>query len=171
MLGVWQGFVENLRNRINLLIPKAIDKQLAMVKRNLFSEEFLAAPDAEGSFPTNGDRIAAQEVRKRLDPTGFTRTGFILQAIAANWHQKSAEQLKSLADQVGRDRIQVIHGDRDRMITPPHADILVNELGGPDRIRYVTFKGRGHVLPYEERTELTRLLDEWFDTTGALNRV
>lgn len=106
-----------------------------MVKRNLFSAGWLDAPDREGStssasasFPTNGDRFAAIEIQKRLDPTAFTRAGFMMQAVAAGWHHKSAAQLRELADQVGRGRIQVIHGTIDRMITFPHSQVLWREL-------------------------------------------
>lgn len=34
----------------------------------------------------------------------------MLQAIAAGWHHKSAEQLKEIGDKVGRERIMVLHG-------------------------------------------------------------
>lgn len=49
----------------------------------LFSPSWLEQPDGDGGFPTNGDRFAAQELKKRSDTEGFTRTGFICQAIAA----------------------------------------------------------------------------------------
>ena len=97
-------------------LPRAIDVQLAAIKLRLFSGSWLEQPDADGGFPTNGDRFAAQEVKKRLDTEGFTRTGFMCQAIAAGWHHKSAEQLEALGDAVGRERIQVMHGTVDNMI-------------------------------------------------------
>jgi hypothetical protein len=34
----------------------------------------------------------------------------MLQAVAAGWHHKSAEQLKEIGDKVGRERIMVVHG-------------------------------------------------------------
>lgn len=52
--------------------------------------------------------------------------------MAANWHHKSAAQLKQLGDQVGRNRVLVIHGAVDRMITLPHGELLVKELGGEE---------------------------------------
>ncbi|CAF9909237.1 MAG: hypothetical protein HETSPECPRED_008888 [Heterodermia speciosa] len=110
------GFVENLRSRINMFLPRAIDIQLANLKVRLFSKPWLEEPDRDGGFPTNGDRFAAQELKKRSDTEGFTRTGFICQAIAAGWHHKSAEQLNALGDAVGRDRIQVMHGTVDNML-------------------------------------------------------
>ncbi|CAD6594382.1 MAG: hypothetical protein ASARMPREDX12_008758, partial [Alectoria sarmentosa] len=114
-------------------LPKAIDDQLDSIKARTFSQPWLNEPDAEGHFPTNGDRWAAQEVTKRRDVEGFTRRGFILQAIAANWHHKSAVQLNQLGDQVGRNRILVIHGTADKMITQPHGELLVKELGGEEK--------------------------------------
>ena len=98
----------------------------------MFSQAWLNDPDAEGHFPTNGDRFAARELIKRRDVEGFTKRGFVLQAMAANWHHKSAAQLKLLGDQVERDRILVIHGTVDRMITPPHGELLLKELGGEE---------------------------------------
>ena len=163
-----------------------MDQQLAVAKRNLFSQEWLEAADVEGAWPTNGDRFAAQEITKRRNTTGFTRKGFILQAIAAGWHHKSPDQLMTLADKVGRDRIQVMHGGRDRMVSAPHGDVLVRELGGggqsqdqdqdqdqgrgQDQIRYVRFENCGHVLPWEKREEFTRLLEDFIDDVEELNR-
>ncbi|KZF24166.1 alpha/beta hydrolase [Xylona heveae TC161] len=154
------GFIENLRNRINLFIPKPIDVQLQHVKANLFCEEWLNAPDSVGGFPTNGDFFAAQEISKRMDKEGFTRKGFMLQAIAAGWHHKSPEQLSLLGDRVGRDRIQVLHGTIDRMITVPHAHMLADELGGEQSgLKKIIFEGRGHVLPVEEREQFNELIE------------
>jgi len=141
------------------------------VKTRLFSESWLNEPDAEGDFPTNGDRFAAQELKKRQDTEGFTRKGFVLQAIAAGWHHKSAEQLKELGDKVGRERIQVVHGDVDQMITAPHAQVLVRELGGEEQgVTRIIFQGRGHVLPMEERKEFMKLVEAMVDRTEKLNQ-
>ena len=150
-------------------IPKPIDTQLAEIKIRLFSESWLAEPDADGNFPTNGDRFAAQEVKKRLDTEGFTRKGFICQAIAAGWHHKSADQLKQLGDDIGRKRIQVVHGTIDNMITVPHAEVLVRELGGEESgVKKTIIKGRGHVLPVEERAEIARLITDIIEKTEAM---
>ncbi|MCJ1474910.1 hypothetical protein MMC13_003570 [Lambiella insularis] len=155
------GFVANLRQRINLFIPKGLDVQLAEIKKNLFSEDWLAAPDAEGNFPTNGDRVAAQEVKKRQDTEAFTRKGFLLQAIATGWHHKSPEQMREIGDKVGRERIQVLHGTIDNMITVPHGETLVKELGGEESgVTRKVFEGRGHVLPIEERREFGKLIEQ-----------
>lgn len=150
-------------------IPKPIDLQLAEVKSRLFNQAWLDQPDADGNFPTNGDRFAAQEISKRRDVVGFTKKGFILQAIAAGWHHKSAAQLKELADKVGRDRIQVMHGTIDSMITYPHAEVLVRELGGEEQgvTKYI-FEGRGHVLMLEERKEFARLIAALIEKTEAM---
>lgn len=37
--------------------------------------------------------------------------------------------MEELGDRVGRERIQVVHGTLDRMITPPHGDLLFEGLG------------------------------------------
>jgi len=140
------------------------------VKARLFSPAWLSAPDVDGAFPTNGDRFAAQELRKRQNTLGFTRKGFTLQAIAAGWHHKSAEQLRELGDRVGRERVQVVHGDIDQMITVPHAEVLVRELGGEEGgVKRVIFEGRGHVLPMEGRKEFRRLVEGIVERTENMN--
>lgn len=109
-------------------LPRAIDAQLAGLKLRLFSVPWLEQPDGDGRFPTNADRFAAQELKKRQDIEGFTRTGFVCQAIAAGWHHKSAEQLKELGDAVGRERIQVMHGTVDNMIVCALISLLFIEV-------------------------------------------
>lgn len=145
-------------------IPKAPDVQLAQAKARLFSSRWLAQPDAEGTYPTNGDRFAAQELAKRQDTNGFTRKGFLLQAMAVGWHHKSAEQLKVLADAVGRERIQVVHGSEDRLITVMHGQMLAGFLRNEkEDITYVEVEGCGHVILVEERKELGRLIVGFVD--------
>ena len=161
-------FIENLRQRINMFIPRDIDVQLDEIAHRLFGEEFLTRPDTEadeeytggpegGNFPKNWDRYCAGELEKRRDLEGYTRKGFMLQAIAAGWHHKSPQQIKELADKVGRERIAVLHGTGDRMITFKHAELLKEELG--EGIEWRTWEGRGHVLCWEEEEEFNRLIE------------
>ncbi|CAD0090249.1 unnamed protein product, partial [Aureobasidium vineae] len=168
------GFVENLRNRINLFIPRSLDDQIANVKHNIYTQAFLDAPDTleykVQPFPTNGDRFAAQEVAKRKMPQYFNRTGFMAQAIAAGWHHKTDAQLKEIGDKVGRERILVLHGTKDRMITFPHAEMLLNGLGGEESgIRKAFFEGQGHVVPIELRQEFNKLIEEMVEKGKTLN--
>lgn len=162
------GYWENLRNRINMFLPKAPDNQLDDMKDRMFSHTWLDAPDDYGEFPTNGDRFAAMELKKRQDVEGFTRKGFICQAIAAGWHYKSPQQLKELADKVGRERIQVLHGTLDKMITLPHAETLANELGETEGVTKIIFDGRGHVLHIEEREKYIKVLESMVEKTEEL---
>ena len=142
--------------------------ELDSIKARIFSQPWLNEPDAEGHFPTNGDRWAAQELAKRRDIEGFTRRGFILQAIAANWHNKSGAQLKQLGDKVDRNRILVIHGTVDRMITPPHGELLVKELGGEEKgVTVCLAEGKGHGLPMEWRKDLTKLIAGFVEKTES----
>jgi pimeloyl-ACP methyl ester carboxylesterase len=76
-------------------------------------------------FPTNYYRVAAQEMTKRLDPSRFPTKGFFAQMIAAGWHSKTPAQLRQLGDMVGRERILVMHGTADGMITVPHGETLI----------------------------------------------
>ncbi|KAL8872839.1 MAG: hypothetical protein Q9174_001601 [Haloplaca sp. 1 TL-2023] len=144
-------------------IPKSPDVQLDDIKGRLFSQTWLEAPDDYGEFPTNGDRFAAMELKKRQDTEGFTRMGFICQAIAAGWHHKSTEQIRDLANQVGRQRIQVLHGTIDQMITVPHGETLARELGEEQGVSKMIIPGRGHVLHMEEYVLYNQSLERMMD--------
>lgn len=172
------GFLENLWNRANLFIPKSLDAQIEGVKRNLYTQQWLDAPDTleahTQAFPTNGDRFAANELWKRQHPEFFAKAGFMLQAIAAGWHYKSPEQLQKISAEVGKKRIMVVHGTQDRMLTFPLGVVLwrglekgegvtgkENWLGVEEEediwqegeIEKHFIKGQGHVLPVEMREE------------------
>ena len=161
-------FIENLRQRINMFVPRDIDVQLDEISLRLFSKEFLDQPDTEadeeytggpqgGNYPTIRDRYCAGEMDKRSDKEGFTRKGFVLQAIAAGWHHKTPEQMKQLGDRVGRGRIAVCHGTGDRMITYRHGELLKEELG--DGIEYKVWEGAGHVMMWEHEKEFNSWLE------------
>lgn len=163
------GFMENLRRRASLLKPKGPDETLAATKENLFTKAYVSQPDdtefTTQAFPTAGDRYAAGEVFKRnQDPSWFSLRGFLSQIVAAGWHHKSPEQLTDLADKVGRERIMVIHGTADNMITVPHAHTLIEDLsrgaGVGKGVRSVIMEGQAHVIPIEKRKEFNQLLEE-----------
>jgi hypothetical protein len=161
-------FLENLRTRINMFIPKPLDRSIPDASRSLFPDPWLDSPDdctlptastpsiilpapPAGTylpFLTNYHRFAAQELSKRLNTVEFTLKGFILQAVAAGYHYKSAAQLKELGDRVGRERIVVMHGTRDNMISFRHGEVLMRELDGEGITKYIK-EGSGHVLPLE----------------------
>lgn len=189
-----QGFVENLASRINLFIPKSLDQQIAGVKANLYTQEWLNAPDTippvKESFPTNGDRFAANELWKRSHPEYFEKPGFICQAIAAGWHYKSPQQLHSLATNIGKRRILVVHGTEDKMLTFPHGVVLwrglekgegrtgrENWLGiekeedvkEEGEVQKVFVEGQGHVLPAEMRGEVNEWLEALFERGITMN--
>lgn len=66
--------------------------------------------------------------------------------------------------------MQVVHGDIDQMITVPHAEVLVRELGGEEGgVKRVIFEGRGHVLPMEGRKEFRRLVEGIVERTENMN--
>ena len=159
-------FVENLRTRINMFVPKSLDRSVTDAARSLFSDAWLEAPDSchtpqpgtpgvifpkgkqeYGAFTWNYERFAATELNKRLQPEKFGKKGFMLQAIAAGWHHMSTERLEELGDKLGRERIMVLHGTRDNMITVPHGEKLIRLLKpGTGVIR----EGTGHVFMLEE---------------------
>lgn len=167
-------YLENVRNRIGLLWPKSIDAQITKVKADCYSHEWLAASDDSEflveSFPTNEDRITAGEATKRLNHEAFTRHGVLCQLYAAGFHYKSSEQIKSLGDAVGRNRILILHGKKDRMIDFIHAEMLLRELGGEESGVTKSFhESVGHVIPFEVRHEFKRILASRIDETESLH--
>lgn len=59
-------YLENIRNRINLVIPKSLNVQISKVKADCYSAEWLKKPDETEyvvePFPTNGDRSYFVEI-------------------------------------------------------------------------------------------------------------
>ena len=153
---------------LNLRIPKSVDVQLDEVKSRV-SHSWLSAPDVDGEFPTNGDRFAAQEITKRRDTNGFTRRGFLCQAVSTVTHKKNAEQLRQVRVTVGGSRIQILHGTIDNLITVPHAHVLYDRLGGDAAgVTKTIFEGRGHYLPWEERQKFRSLIEALVEKVQAL---
>ena len=157
------------------MIPKSIDTQIAKVKADCYSAEWLKRPDETEHevqpFPTNGDRFAAGELSKRLSPGSFTRQGFLCQLLAAGFHHKSAAQLKQLGDAVGRERILVLHGTEDHMIPFVHAEMLLEELGGETNGVTKSFhQGLGHVAPLEKRAEFKQLIADRIAKTEDMSK-
>ncbi|SZF06223.1 unnamed protein product [Blumeria hordei] len=170
-------FVENMQTRIRMLIPKSLDRSVREASQSLFPDTWLAAPDNTavptatspmvvfppsgkyGSFSTNYERFSAAEITKRSDIESFGRTGFILQLIAAGWHHKSPEQLKEIGDKVGRERIMVMHGTADKMISVHHGRKLIEFLQpGTGIIK----EGTGHVFMVEECEYHNKMIEEMF---------
>ncbi|KAI2601941.1 alpha/beta-hydrolase [Hypoxylon sp. NC1633] len=160
------SFAETVVNRITMLLPKSLDRSVQYAAAAIFPSSYLAEPDnatvpdestpmckipAGGyrKFQTNYERFAAQEITKQRDGDGFTKTGFLLQLIAAGWHRKTPEQLKGLGDKLGRERILVVHGTDDRMISTPHGRKLIEYLQPGQGL---VLQGLGHA-PINERTQ------------------
>lgn len=182
--------MQNVRNRVSMFLPKSLDRTIVDLASNMFPDGWLDAPDtlhlptsttpgclpaaghvdwesgAYGHFPTNFERIAAQDLEKRSDTSGFGLKGFILQAIAAGWHDMSPERLKELGDKVGRERILVAHGTEDRMLTFPHGEALIKQLQpGESYVR----EGRGHVLLMEEQDWHDEVIAKFWAKTASLS--
>ncbi|KAM0798620.1 Alpha/Beta hydrolase protein [Usnea florida] len=167
-------FLQNLQQRLKLFLPRSLDATIASARASLFSPQFLSAPDAEGVFATNADRYAAEEVAKRLDHAGFTRMGFILQAVAAGGHRKTPEQVLELAEKVGRGRILVCHGGDDQMVAVALAEELVRLMNagvgeGEERVRLMVLEGAGHVLAMEKQGEIGEAIGKLVERTSALS--
>ncbi|KAM7221262.1 alpha/beta hydrolase [Rhypophila decipiens] len=179
-------YVENMSNRASMLIPKSVERSVRDAALQIFNHDWLIQPDdarlpdpkttpkchtpSAGEylhFDTNAQRFIAQEMHKRLDSARFGLKGFLLQLIAAGWHHKSPAQLKEMADRVGRDRILVLHGVDDNMISLPHGKKLIEYIQPAVGIIQ---EGLGHAPIAEKCDWLNGLLEERFAAGEKLNR-
>jgi hypothetical protein len=168
-----------IAERIGFIIPKSMERTIDDTARQLFTHEWLTAPDAEvlpvpGATPRCGpppaavgpayrlfdcnyQRFQAQELAKRRDNDEFTVTGFLCQLAAAGLHNKTDEQLRAIADAVGRERILVMHGTRDNMITVNNGQHLIQAMEpGVGLIE----EGMGHAPPMERSQWFNSVLEE-----------
>jgi hypothetical protein len=168
-----------------MFVPKSLDRSVSDAARSLFPDSWLDAPDgcivpdastpnvdlpasgSYGKFESNYERFAAQELSKRLDTEAFTKKGFMLQAIAAGWHYKSKKQLEELGDKVGRERISVMHGTMDNMITVHHGRLLIDEL--QPKTSHIR-EGSGHVLMLELTQWHDGVVEEMVQRTEAMGK-
>lgn len=174
-------FWANMAQRAQMLVPKTLEASTRHAARNLFPAGYLAAADdahlpdpgatpgvlpppgggAYLRFGTNYERFVAGELHKRLDADRFTTRGFLLQLIAAGWHHKSKEQLTAMADEVGRERILVLHGMVDGMISVPHGYKLRDYLGGDGSgLTAIIEEGMGHAPPLQRVDWFHALMEE-----------
>ncbi|KAH6609414.1 hypothetical protein Trco_002760 [Trichoderma cornu-damae] len=149
--GPARSWSDAIWQRVGFVVPKSEDQGIVDTSRQLFSDEWLAAPDDAAALPsprttprccsapgtpdgeyipfdTNFQRFQAQELFKKRQPGWFTTQGFLCQLIAAGWHSKSPEQLRQMADRVGRERILIMHGTADNMITVPNGEKLIKHV-------------------------------------------
>jgi len=175
-----------LAERASFLVPKAAEQGIIDTARKIFVDEWLIAPDAEdppqpettykclksgaedgkyAHFTSNFERFQAQELTKRRHPGYLTKQGFICQLVAAQWHSKSAAQLKKMADEVGRNRIMVLHGDGDRMITVKNGQKLI-EMIQPETA--LIEPGMGHAPVMERAKWFNELLEERMSAWGQI---
>ncbi|KAK4197397.1 putative abhydrolase [Triangularia verruculosa] len=173
-------WLENIKSRLGMLMPKSPDESVAGVARQIFAHDWLmlsddtevpvvgetpkVLPPGNGEqkeylrFESNAQRFVAQEMHKRMDKTQFGLKGFLLQLIAAGWHYKSEGQLREMAERVGRERILVMHGTEDGMISLPHGEVLM-EWVKPGKGLVV--EGMGHAPSMERTRWFNELIGGW----------
>ncbi|KAL7949699.1 Alpha/Beta hydrolase protein [Trichoderma barbatum] len=186
--GPAKSWSDAIRQRLGFVIPKSEDQSIMDTGLQLFPEEWLAAPDdaaalpspkttsrcgpapgtPDGEYPTfdnNFQRFQAQELFKKRHASWFTKQGFLCQLIAAAGHWKSPEQLRTMADRVGRERILIMHGTADNMITVPNGEKLIKHIEpGVGLI----VEGMGHAPVMDRAVWFNSLLEERFTAWGKL---
>lgn len=158
-------WLENLRQRINMFVPRSIDVQLEENAYRMFSPRFLEMKDTENeehemNFPTVRDRFAAAELAKRMDKERFTRMGFVCQALAAGWHHKSKEQLQEMVKKIGGERICILHGTGDEMLVFRHFELFKEDIGEDKGVEFKVWEGAGHVLGWEHEVEFNQFIEQ-----------
>lgn len=175
----------HLLSRARALAPKTADQAVRYTAECCFAPRWLPRPDDEVELPDPGSaatprvqpslaadgryrrfasnyaRFAAQDVWKQRDPGGgFTRLGTLLQMVAVGWHRKTAAQLAAMADQVGRERILVLHGAEDGIIGVRHGRKLIAHLGLDSKRGVIVESKDGDGLGHAPFIERSR----WFNT-------
>ncbi|KAK8098385.1 alpha/beta hydrolase fold [Apiospora kogelbergensis] len=175
------SWVEDLGRVWGMAAPKSLETDVREVARECFPEAWLAAspedddiargpggPEHQGRLPssspqmprfgTNYERWAAGEIAKHR-ASHVTRTGQWMQVLAAARHSLGAEQLRHLGDEVGRERVLVLHGDADGMMPVDLGRILMAELRPA---RWMVVEGMGHAPILERTAWFNGVLEEWF---------
>ncbi|KAG6189600.1 hypothetical protein E4U47_003293 [Claviceps purpurea] len=168
--------------------PKSEDQSIHDTARTVFPLEFLTAKDdtialpsprttpkcrpadtPDGEYPhfdSHFQRFQAQELHKRHGKVGtFTRSGFFCQLSAAAGHSKSAAQLAKMADEVGRERILVMHGARDDTLVVRNGERLIREVKPGVGI---IVEGMGHAPIMERSAWFNEFLEERLGAWGKL---
>jgi pimeloyl-ACP methyl ester carboxylesterase len=119
-------------------------------------------------FETNYQRACAEELLKKTNALGptFSKKGFFNQMLAANGHRKTEAQLRALADAVGRERIMVLHGDRDRLIACELGERLMRAL---EPAVALVLEGMGHAPFVEQARPFNELMEQRFGMGEKLN--
>ncbi|KYK57590.1 hypothetical protein DCS_04601 [Drechmeria coniospora] len=166
-----------LWERIPMLKPKPEGEAIADTAQQLFVPDWLLAPDEETPpsasltpkcgppsdggeyklFDSNFQRFQAQELAKRRLEGAFPVHGFLCQLIAAGWHHKSDAQLRDMADAVGRERIVVLHGTADNMLSTDNGQRLIDVI---EPAVALIEEGMGHAPIMERAKWFNELLDE-----------
>jgi len=153
--------------RMGWLVPKTMERTIVDTSLKLFTPEWLLAPDddelpepgvtprcgpppAEAGptyrlFDSNFQRFQAQELTKKRNPEVFSTTMLMCQLAAAALHNKSDDQLRQIADAVGSERLLIMHGKRDNMITLPNGERLIKVMK-PATVHIVEDMGHAPIL-------------------------
>ncbi|PHH89800.1 hypothetical protein CDD83_5232 [Cordyceps sp. RAO-2017] len=117
-------------------------------------------------FRSNFQRLQAEVLTMRRDGVSFSSAGYLGQIVAVLRHRKSRDQLRVMADAVGRRRILVVHGTRDSLIPVHNGEALIDVL---EPAVGVIVEGLGHA-PLIERTQwFNELLEEHFEASAKLD--
>lgn len=171
--------LQRLKDSVGMVMPKPEEVNVTDTAKKIFVEEWLAEPDesalpspkttpkcgpAPGTvdgeyvhFNNNFQRFQAQELTKRHTDGFFTTSGFLAQLAAAAGHHKSQSQLQEMADRVGRDRILVMHGTRDNMISLVNGETLIDMVNPGTGL---IVEGLGHAPIMERVVWFNNLIEE-----------
>lgn len=159
----------DMTSRLGALFPRSLETEIRSTADGCFPHAWLEAADEASvpdsttpkcevppggykQFASNYARFAAQEIQLQR-----SKAGFALQAVAGGFHSKTPEQLRELADRVGRHRIMVLHGTADKMISVELGRKLIQYL---EPGKSLVVEGLGHAPIYQMTGFFNGLLDE-----------
>ncbi|KAH8153254.1 uncharacterized protein LAJ45_02841 [Morchella importuna] len=151
-------WLTHIARRIEMIRPKPLVERLEAAKANIFSPEWLLAPDELGEFPTNGDRFVAEDLWRMEKLQAPVYAGTLLQGLAVSWHYFGPERLKVLGEKI--PDILVATGTKDALIEHKHSDVIVQGIMGGVQKR--VFDGVGHCLQFEAVNEYHQMLEEFW---------
>lgn len=179
--------LDRLAQAKSIFSPKSVDDNIADTAKALFPKHWLDEKDesalpspkttdscgpAKGSkdgeyglFETNFQRFQAHELHKKYENGWVTKTGLFCQLAAVLGHRKSADQLRYMADRIGREKILILHGTSDNMIPVVNGKKLI-DMVQPGKSFIVD--GMGHVPLFERTKWFNELLEERLKTWAKL---
>ncbi|KJZ77067.1 hypothetical protein HIM_03388 [Hirsutella minnesotensis 3608] len=174
------------RDWMSVLSPGSEETQIANMIHLLFPDDWLAKLDTDGDpspsttsrfklppemggkpayFESNWQRYQAWEMSKRRRKGLMPLSGELCQAVAVVTHRMSDRELRAMADAVGRERILVVHGTEDRLLSVEHGHHFIDVI---QPAQGIIIEGMGHACIMERSMFINKTLEESIEVWNKL---